>query len=66
MNKFIDAIKELKKSGDTISLYYPGKGFCLGTITDVKDDYITVAIPQENADKDKLVMHYTQLILQRD
>ena len=66
MNKFIDAITELKSKGDAISLYYPGKGFCLGTVTDVKDDYITVAVPQQSGSKEKLVMHYTQLILHRD
>jgi hypothetical protein len=66
MDKYIEAIKKIKSDGIAISLFYPGIGFCLGSINDVKDDYITVTIPQQDGGDNKLVMHYTQLILQRD
>ncbi|BCS53134.1 hypothetical protein [Geobacter sp. SVR] len=66
MNKYLDVIKALKDQNTTVSLYYPGKGFCRGTIEDVRDDFLTAKVDQGNGGNDKLVMHYTQFIMQRD
>jgi hypothetical protein len=66
MNKYLDAIKALKEQDTTVLMYYPGKGFHLGNIVDVRDDFLTVKIDQGDGSNDKLVMHYTQLVMRRD
>jgi hypothetical protein len=60
MSKMIEYIKELAKEGNEVVVLLPGIGSARAKVEDVDDDIVILA----RVGKPKVVIHYTQFVVQ--